>query len=106
VFYPGDDTPGCTKQLCQLRDQWQHAKARNVEVFGVNPASPQKHARFRAKFRFPFPLLVDKGRAIATRYRANGLIIRRTVYLIGPDGTIRFARRGMPSPAEVLAAAG
>ena len=103
VFYPGDDTPGCTKQLCELRDHWAAIQERGVDVFGVNPAGVQKHARFRAKFRLPFPLLVDKGRAIATRYRANGLIIRRTVYLIGPDGVIRFARRGMPRPSEVLA---
>jgi thioredoxin-dependent peroxiredoxin len=79
-------------------------EARGVEIFGVNPAGQGKHAQFRARFRLPFPLLVDSGRRIATQYRANGLIIRRTVYLIGPDGTIRFAQRGMPSPAEVLAA--
>jgi peroxiredoxin Q/BCP len=71
-------------------------------VFGVNPAGTRKHAEFRGKFRLPFPLLVDSGRKIATRYRANGLIIRRTVYLIGPDGVIRFAQRGAPPAAEVL----
>jgi peroxiredoxin Q/BCP len=105
VFYPGDDTPGCTKQLCDLRDHWEQARSRNVEVFGVNPAGPEKHERFRGKFTLPFPLLVDRGQRIAKLYHANGLIIKRTVYLIGPDGVIRFARRGMPSPSEVLAAA-
>jgi peroxiredoxin Q/BCP len=49
--------------------------------------------------------LVDKGRQIAKLYNANGLVVKRTVYLIGPDGLIRFARRGMPKPSEVLAAA-
>src|SRR5579883_3627780 len=58
VFYPGDDTPGCTRQLCQFRDSWEAARARGVEVFGVNPQSAAKHARFRGKFQFPFPLLV------------------------------------------------
>jgi thioredoxin-dependent peroxiredoxin len=105
VFYPGDDTPGCTRQLCQFRDSWEAAHERGVEVFGVNPQSAAKHARFRSKFQFPFPLLVDKGRYVAKLYNANGLIVKRTVYLIGPDGAIRFARRGMPPPAEVLAAA-
>jgi peroxiredoxin Q/BCP len=105
VFYPGDDTPGCTKQLCQFRDDWSEARKRGVEVFGVNPANAQKHQKFRNKFQFPFPLLVDKGQAIATLYKANGLIVKRTVYLIGPDGKIRFGRRGMPNPKEVLAAA-
>ena len=105
VFYPGDDTPGCTKQLCQFRDDWADARKRGVEVFGVNPQSAEKHQRFRSKFKFPFPLLVDKGQQVAALYKANGLIVKRTVYLIGPDGKILFAKRGMPQPAEVLAAA-
>jgi peroxiredoxin Q/BCP len=105
VFYPGDDTPGCTKQLCQFRDDWADARKRGVEVFGVNPQSAQKHEKFRSKFNFPFPLLVDKGQQVAALYQANGLIVKRTVYLIGPDGKILFARRGMPNPTEVLAAA-
>jgi thioredoxin-dependent peroxiredoxin len=104
VFYPGDDTPGCTRQLCQFRDSWEAVRQRGVELFGVNPQSAAKHARFRGKFQFPFPLLVDKGRAVARLYNASGLIVKRTVYLIGPDGIIRFARRGMPPPSEVLAA--
>lgn len=102
VFYPGDDTPGCTKQLCDFRDRWEQARSKGVEVFGVNPQSGEKHTKFRNKFNFPFPLLVDEGRRIAKLYNTDGLIIKRTVYLIGPDGIIRFAQRGMPSPAEVL----
>jgi len=105
VFYPGDDTPGCTKQLCEFRDQWDAVRRHGVEVFGVNPQSPDSHGRFRQKFHFPFPLLVDKGQKVAALYHANGLIVKRTVYLVGADGTIRFARRGMPKPSEVLAAA-
>ena len=105
VFYPGDDTPGCTKQLCQFRDQWEKARARGVEIFGVNPQSALKHDKFRQKYHFQFPLLVDEGQKVAALYHANGLIVKRTVYLIGPDGVIRFVRRGMPKPSEVLAAA-
>jgi peroxiredoxin Q/BCP len=104
VFYPGDDTPGCTRQLCQLRDEWQTARERGIEVFGINPQSARSHSRFRDKYHLPFPLLVDHGRKVATLYRANGLIVKRTVYLIGSDGKIRFSRRGMPAPSEVLAA--
>ena len=103
VFYPGDDTPGCTKQLCQFRDDWSEALARGAEVFGVNPGSTGSHVKFRQKFHFPFPLLVDSGQKVATLYHCNGLIVKRTVYLVGPDGKIRFARRGMPAPADVLA---
>jgi len=105
VFYPGDSTPGCTRQLCQLRDSWERARARGVEVFGVNPQSAGSHAGFRRHHKLPFPLLVDAGRKVASLYNANGVLVKRTVYLIGPDGVIRFARRGMPSPGEVLAAA-
>jgi peroxiredoxin Q/BCP len=105
VFYPGDDTPGCTKQLCEMRDNWSTLHGKGVEVFGVNPAGAQKHASFREKYHFPFPLLVDQGQKIAALYHADGLWVKRTVYLIGPDGTIRFAQRGMPKPSEVLKAA-
>ncbi|PWU01349.1 MAG: peroxiredoxin [Terriglobia bacterium] len=105
VFYPGDDTPGCTRQLCEFRDSWNGVKERGVEVFGVNPQSAGRHQNFRKKFQFPFPLLVDQERAVAKLYNASGLIVKRTVYLIGPDGVIRFAQRGMPKPSVVLAAA-
>lgn len=104
VFYPGDDTPGCTKQLCQFRDDWSQARAAGVEVFGVNPGSARSHVKFRQKYKFPFPLLVDESQKVAELYHANGLIVKRTVYLIGADGVIRFSRRGMPAPSEVLAA--
>ncbi|HTX34478.1 MAG TPA: peroxiredoxin [Bryobacteraceae bacterium] len=102
VFYPGDDTPGCTRQLCQFRDDWSEAVARGMEIFGVNPQGTASHVKFRRKFNFPFPLLVDAGQKVAALYHANGLIVKRTVYRIGPDGVIQFARRGMPSPKEVL----
>ncbi|HTQ57961.1 MAG TPA: peroxiredoxin [Bryobacteraceae bacterium] len=105
VFYPGDDTPTCRKQLCEFRDQWEAARERNVQVFGVNPAGSGSHQRFQEKYRFPFPLLVDTGQKVAGLYRANGLFVKRTVYLIDPKGTIRYARRGKPDPGEVLAAA-
>ena len=106
VFYPGDDTPTCTKQLCEFRDAWADAKKSNTAVFGVNPWSEGSHVKFRAKYKLPFPLLVDKGQRVGSLYRASSLIVRRTVYLIGPDGRIRYAERGKPDPAAVLAAAG
>lgn len=104
VFYPGDDTPVCTKQLCQFRDQWSAVKAHGAEIFGVNPQSASKHEKFHEKFHFQFPLLVDTGQKVAALYHANGLIVKRTVYVIGPDGKIRFGKRGVPEPSEVLAA--
>jgi peroxiredoxin Q/BCP len=105
VFYPGDDTPTCTQQLCEFRDRWEQAKMRNAVVYGVNPRSAGSHRSFRGKYRFPFPLLVDKGQHAGALYHTSGLIVKRTVYLIGPDGTILYAKRGKPAPEEVLAAA-
>jgi peroxiredoxin Q/BCP len=105
VFYPGDDTPVCRKQLCEFRDQWQQARERKTQVFGVNPSSAGSHLKFQEKFHFPFPLLVDAGQKVASDYHASGLFIKRTVYLIGPDGVIRYAQRGKPNPTEVLASA-
>jgi peroxiredoxin Q/BCP len=104
VFYPGDDTPGCSRQLCDLRDSWESLQAKNVQVFGVNPQSAGSHSRFREKRKLPFPLLVDKDQKVARMYHANGLFVKRTVYLIGPGGRIRLSRRGAPSPAAVMAA--
>ncbi len=105
VFYPGDDTPVCTTQLCEFRDRWGDAQRRNTLVFGVNPASARSHEKFRSKYTLPFPILVDEGRRIASAYKCAGLIIRRTVYLIGPDGSIRYSVRGKPQVEEVLKAA-
>lgn len=104
VFYPADDTSVCTKQLCEFRDRWPLAQQKNTLVFGVNPG--KAHAKFRDKYQFPFPLLLDRGQKIGAAYRAKGFVVpKRTVYLIGPDGAIRYARRGKPEPEEVLAAA-
>jgi peroxiredoxin Q/BCP len=106
VFYPADDTTLCTIQLCEFRDQWTAAQAKNAVVFGVNPARSAAHQRFREKYNFPFRLLIDEGQKIAKLYQSDGWFApKRTVYLIGPDGNVRYARRGKPSPKEVLAAA-
>ena len=102
VLYPGDDTPGCTKQLCDFRDNWAAAQSKNTVIFGVNPQGAQSHKKLIGRYRLPFSLLIDPGQKMGEAYGTRGLIVKRTVYLIGPDGVIRFARRGMPKPAEVL----
>jgi len=105
IFYPGDNTPVCRAQLCEFRDRWQEAKQKNTVVYGVNPAGAQSHEGFAEKNHLPFPLLVDKGQKIGEAYQTSGLIVKRTVYLIGPDGRILYAKRGKPPVEEVLAAA-
>jgi len=106
VFYPADDTSVCTIQLCEFRDYWMQAQNRNIVVFGVNPARSAAHQKFREKYKLPFQLLIDEGQRIAKLYQADGWFVpKRTVYLIGPDGKVRYARRGKPSPEEVFTSA-
>jgi peroxiredoxin Q/BCP len=105
VFYPADETPVCRQQLCEFRDQWPALEANNTVVFGINPRKAESHREFRNRRQFPFPLLVDGGQRVARLYKAGGpVVVRRTVYLVGTDGTIRYARRGKPAPEEVLEA--
>ncbi|MBC7925307.1 MAG: peroxiredoxin [Bryobacteraceae bacterium] len=107
VFYPGDDTPVCRKQLCEFRDQAEFWKTKDVQVFGVNSWGAKSHASFRDRNHLPFPLLVDTGGRVAAAYRCKGLLMTiRTVYLIGREGIIRYGKRGKPGPEEVLQAAG
>jgi peroxiredoxin Q/BCP len=77
-------------------------KSKNAVVYGVNPGSAASHKKFIDKNNLQFPLLVDTGQQVARLYNAHGLFIKRTVYLIDPEGIIRFAQRGMPSPLEIL----
>jgi peroxiredoxin Q/BCP len=104
IFYPADDTRICTQQACEMRDNWAAVTSRDAIVFGVNPGGSDSHRRFREKHQLPFDLLIDEGKRVAAKYNAGGLIVNRTVYVIGKDGRILFAKRGKPSPNEVLAA--
>ncbi len=105
VFYPKDQTPGCTRQLCALRDDIGIFQELNTEILGVNPDGLESHERFVAKQAFPFPILVDAGATIARDYGAlkpeGG--IQRTVYIINPQGAIIFAQQGMPTDEELAA---
>lgn len=93
-FYPKDDTPGCTRQACALRDGWGDIEATGARLFGVSPDDVASHAAFRDKFGLPFPLLADEDRATIEAYgfwgeRPNGSVgVIRSTVLIGADGTI------------------
>ena len=102
-FYPGDETPGCTKQLCAVRDDYAVFQARNAVVFGVNPGNSRSHTKFIRRYKFQFPLLVDERRKTAKAYGCgNGLLVKRTVYVVDPRGTIIYAKRGMPPNEEIV----
>lgn len=104
IFYPADETPGCTAQLCEVRDHYAAFERADVQVYGVNPADATSHHRFAARHELPFPLLVDEDKRLARAYGCLGLLfVQRTVYGIDQRGTIVFAQRGKPSPETVLA---
>jgi thioredoxin-dependent peroxiredoxin len=105
IFYPGDETPGCTKQLCAIRDDYAAFETKATKVFGVNPGTMDSHRRFVKTHTFQFPLLIDKGRTTAKDYRCDSWpFIKRTVYVIDKKGTIIYAKSGMPANAEILKA--
>lgn len=109
IFYPKDQTPGCTKQLCTARDDRAAYAAAGVKVFGVNGDDLASHARFVAKHGLAMPLLVDRGLAVAKAYDAvlrfgPVTFVNRTVVGINRDGGVVFYKRGMPATAAILAA--
>ena len=109
IFYPGDQTPGCTKQLCSARDDSAQYEQAGAVVFGVNFAGENSHQKFIAKHKLSMPLLVDKGFEVSSLYDAVlGIgplkIINRTVVGIDKDGKIAFYQRGMPNTTQILSA--
>jgi peroxiredoxin Q/BCP len=96
-FYPKDQTPGCTAQACDFRDNIARLQAANVKVFGVSPDSLASHQKFVAKEKLTFPLLTDNDHMLASKlgvwtekalYGRAFLGIERSTFLVGPDGTI------------------
>ena len=77
-------------------------KSKNAVVYGINPGSAESHKKFAGKNKLEFPLLVDSGQEVARLFNANGIFVKRTVYLIDPEGIIRFGTRGMPKALEIL----
>jgi thioredoxin-dependent peroxiredoxin len=96
-FYPRDDTPGCTKEACNFRDNHGAILAAGAVVLGVSGDTAASHAKFADKYSLPFPLLADEGNQVARAYGAWGEkknygktyegIIRSTI-IIDPDGAV------------------
>ncbi len=109
IFYPMDNTPGCTAQLCTVRNDAARYAAAGIAVYGVNNGGAASHQRFIAKHGLTAPLLVDSGLGVSAAYDAVtsvGLIrfINRTVVGVERDGTIAFYKRGTPSTDEIIGA--
>jgi peroxiredoxin Q/BCP len=103
-FYPRDDTPGCTKQACEIRDVWAEFRARGAVVLGVSPDDESSHTAFKSKYSLPFTLLADPDHAVADRYGTWGereyagrkyMGINRSTFVIDPEGRVTKALYGV-----------
>ncbi|MFA7315922.1 MAG: peroxiredoxin [Candidatus Paceibacterota bacterium] len=87
-FYPKDDTPGCTKEACSIRDVFPDLSKMDVVVIGISGDSENSHKKFKEKFDLPFILLSDKSKSVLKEYEANEVGKKRKTYIIDPNGTI------------------
>ena len=91
VFYPGDNTPVCTRQMCDYRDGIEAFAGLGVSVVGISRDDADSHRKFKAKYNLPFILLTDSDLAVAERYDSKGLMgMKRSVFLIDEEGVIRY----------------
>jgi len=115
-FYPRDNTPGCTRQACGIRDSWEEFEKRGAVVLGVSPDSPARHAKFKQKYGLPFTLLADEDHAVSETYGTwvqksmlgkTFMGTERSTFVIDRDGNVaKVMRRVKPDThaAQVLAA--
>lgn len=97
VFYPGDDTPVCTKQLNTYNDDLEQFSEMNAQVIGISAQDVSSHDAFSGKHGFEFPLLADTDKAVAGLYGTLGPIgfPRRSVFIVDADGVVRYAHRAI-----------
>ena len=110
-FYPKNDTPGCTTEACNFRDDWLLLQELGAEVVGVSVDTSASHAAFAQKYKLPFPLLADAQGEVATRYGALSdwvvyKFARRQTFIVDPQGRIARIYRSVDSDkhsAEIVA---
>jgi thioredoxin-dependent peroxiredoxin len=97
-FYPKDDTPGCTAQACNLRDNYSELLSKGFQVIGISTDSVKSHKKFEEKFQLPFPLIADEDKSIVEKYSVWGekqmmgktyMGTIRTTFLIDEEGKIK-----------------
>jgi len=92
VFYPGDNTPVCTRQLCEYRDGIESFGKLDVTVVGISSDDLESHRSFRKKYELPFVLLSDPDLKVAQMYGCQGVFgMRRAVFLVDEKGLVRYA---------------
>src|SRR5262245_30053227 len=94
LFYPGDETPVCTRQMCSVRDRWEDYVATGAEVVGISSDSVESHRKFAEHHKLPLRLLSDVDGAVSTLYGARSLIpgkVARSVFVTDASGIIRHS---------------
>jgi peroxiredoxin Q/BCP len=114
-FYPKDDTPGCTTESCNFRDDYSSYVDASIVILGVSPDSVKSHSKFKEKFKLPFPLLADLNHAVCESYGVWGekkymgkeyMGVLRTTFLIDDNGMISHVFENVrpdEHSAEILA---
>ena len=107
VFYPGDDTPGCTAQLQDMQDHLEEFTRLGAQVLAFNHAEQSSHEAFAKKYGFEFPILTDRGSVVARQFRAAlqtpiKTFEIRTVYLVNPERKVRLSNRGAPPASAII----
>jgi peroxiredoxin Q/BCP len=95
AFYPGDFTPGCTRQMCSYRDNYSELEATGAALLGISPQDVDSHERWAEKKDFHFPLLADVDKNVIEAYGVGAPIIgvRRSVFVVDETGMVEFADR-------------
>jgi peroxiredoxin Q/BCP len=102
-FYPKDDTPGCTREACSFRDQYQDFRDAGAEVIGVSSDSSESHRRFAERHRLPFTLLADPGGRVRKLYgipATLGLLPGRVTFVIDAEGVVRHVFNSQLAPTR------
>jgi peroxiredoxin Q/BCP len=92
AFYPGDNTPGCTRQMCSYRDEFAVFEGVQATLLGISPQDVDSHEAWAKKRNLQFPLLADTDRAVAKAYGVAAPVIgiRRSVFVVDADGVLRY----------------
>src|SRR5262249_16680180 len=93
LFYPGDDTPVCTKQMCSVRDHWSEYQATGAEVVGVSTNTVESHKKFAQKYHLPLRLLSDQDRRVSSMFGMGSWIPGRSargVVVIDKEGDLAY----------------
>ncbi len=107
VIYPKDDTPGCTAQMCRVRDDYSEFEKLDVKIFGLNHDDAESHKQFRDKYDFQFDILIDEDRKVIKELGSTKLffkteITQRSSVLIDTNGKVIYVHKGQQDNKEIL----